>query len=1021
MHLPVIPPFSAVAKRLFVCLLLFCCLCLKNPVTPPKNVFIHVIKTGSGQINVAFSDTIVPTGSKMTFKAVPDENMLFLGWFGSLQSTNDSVTFVVLGNMNIEAKFRPVPCEPQMVEICSKNKTFIMGSNAAVARWDERPAHSVHFNYTYFIDKYEVTQRHFESLMMINPSQTRAWNGTDGIGDNFPVEAVTWYEAAQFCNARSKAAGLDTVYEFTALCMDNQECPYVLENLVIHYDRFGFRLPTEAEWEYACRAGSTTDYYWGKNYPDTSGMDDYAWSSGNSENTLHPVGLKIPNAFGLFDMSGNAAEWVNDWLDPYRDSLAIDPVGPTLSLSKVFEDSLQRPARGGSFDLGKVFQRSSLRKGEYETWAKNYDKNTGFRCVLGALFPTLPSGTKTQADTSGVQSCNLSELLGFIGASKIKCVFIKETALGRKLYCIDFAEIGKPVHELSDSLMPYSPTISPNGAFVAYSSKGETGFSGASTVTVRRLISSEKGNRSSPSASAFVPRWWVDQNILDTFIIFPNNTISNDDPLWKTGKTYRQKVAGGRFVDLPKVICDTGAFNGGLSYDGVFLATGYKKAHVLNLTSNDLYNYFDSSKNGTSHSIQVCNVSMNPGFDNQDEIIFLDFGCPTISSIVGKSYGIHAIIFTATSADSIHWYEIPSGYDQWEDLEWSNHPRFAVAVAQTNADAEKSSIFCIDLQNRAYLKIAEGKNIREPFLWIDPLFLPPKPDPYYNFAKYNIPGKLSSGQIPLCMKLKLFWSQYNEIQCVAFGGSPMYYGMNPEYITRVKTLNMATIASNPYTSYLLASNYALSHVSDLKMIIMGLDAYGISSDQENPYLNGLPRTLGYQFDTENNFWKNGIPTEIRAKIALFDSTQWIDFYSNGYAKVVPQGNGWGEPTDNSGSFDYKFEDTTIQKNILFFKTFANKLAEIKIHFLVVNFPENPKYKQTAMIGHLGPNRTTYAQLSAWLKNLEQQNTYFHFYDANMDGDHDYANAEAMDCNHLNYLGAKKISARIDSLCTLYLK
>jgi formylglycine-generating enzyme required for sulfatase activity len=1017
-----------VSRRLLFCLPLFLLCCLKNPSAPPADVSVHIVKTGEGRLNVADADTIVKAGTKITLEAFPDTGMLFVGWFGSLRSTLDSVTFAVIENMNIEARFRPFPRESRMVEIASKNKTFVMGSNSGAARQIEKPAHSVRFTYTFFMDRNEVTQRQYEAIMGVNPAKVRGLGAVAGIGDSFPVYAVTWYEAALFCNARSKAAGLDTVYDFTAVCRENQECPYVLENLDIRYDRFGFRLPTEAEWEFACRAGSTRDYFWGADYPDSSGMGGYAWYTGNSgvdeemNKVPHVVGVARPNGFGLFDMTGNVAEWTNDRIGPYRDSLTVDPAGPYVRFTAVSDDSLQCPVRGGSFDLGMEYLKSWMRKGEYDTPAKLCTKDIGFRCVLGVLFPAATTGPKERADTSGVQSCNLSDLLNFFGTTGIKCVFVKESAAGRKLWFIDFSEPGRPVHPLPDSLAPHCPAVSPDGQFVAYSSMGENGFSGAAVATVRRLDSREKGVRSSPGIPAFVPRWWVDQNNLDTFIVFPNNTVPDDDlPLWKKGKTYRQKIAGGMFVDMPVVICDTGSFNGGLSYDGVFLATGFRRPHVLNLTSNDLYAYFDSLKTGTSYSLQVCNVSINPGYENQDEIMFLDFGCSSVNSIIGRPYGLHEIIFTATSADSIRWYEKPEGYGKWEDVEWSNNQQFAVAAALADENGERTSVFCIDLKNNTQVKILEGNNILEPFLWIDPVYLPPAQDPYYNFAKYNIPGKLSNGQMPLCKKLKLFWSQFNNLQGVIVGGSPTYFGIDPEFIPTVKTLNMATFSSDPLTSCTLSVNYACTQISNLKIIIMGLDAYALAFNRENPYLNGLPRTLGYLFDVENKFWKKGLPQEIKAKIASFDSTHWQGFDLNGYIKEKPLGNSkWGDTTFQN-RVDYTFEDTTIQKNILVFKELAKELASRKAHLLVINFPENPNYKKTDYIGSIGPRRSVYAKISEWLGNLEKQNAYFHFYDANMDGNHDYTDAEAFDCNHLNYLGAKKLSTRVDSLCALYLK
>lgn len=106
-----------------------------------------------------------------------------------------------------------------------------------------------------------------------------------------------------------------------------------------------YRLPTEAEWEYACRAGTTMEYY--------GNVDDIAWYGSNSNNSTHPVGLKHPNAFGLYDMSGNVWEWCQDWYGPYNNSAQTDPTGPSVSEDRV--------CRGGSWVCNDRYIRSTSR------------------------------------------------------------------------------------------------------------------------------------------------------------------------------------------------------------------------------------------------------------------------------------------------------------------------------------------------------------------------------------------------------------------------------------------------------------------------------------------------------------------------------------------------------------------------------------------------------------------------------------------------------------------------------------
>jgi formylglycine-generating enzyme required for sulfatase activity len=152
---------------------------------------------------------------------------------------------------------------------------------------DESPVHKVTISKPFYIGKYEVMQAQYIALMSNNPSKFK--------GDNLPVDNINWPEAVKFCKKLSERTG------------------------------HKYRLPTEAEWEYACRANTTTTFYWGNDMDDS-----YAWYRENSEGTTHPVGMKKPNPWGLYDLCGNIEEWYSDWYSPTYESNEhlTDPQGP---------------------------------------------------------------------------------------------------------------------------------------------------------------------------------------------------------------------------------------------------------------------------------------------------------------------------------------------------------------------------------------------------------------------------------------------------------------------------------------------------------------------------------------------------------------------------------------------------------------------------------------------------------------------------------------------------------------------
>jgi formylglycine-generating enzyme required for sulfatase activity len=239
---------------------------------------------------------------------------------------------------------------------------FVMGDNDGDE--DEKPAHTVRVG-AFYIDTHEVTQKAYAGLMEKNPSKFK--------DPSKPVEQVDWYHAVLYCNLRSRKENLVPCYDPKTLACD--------------FTASGYRLPTEAEWEYACRAGTETDYSFGG---DARPLKDYAWFAENAAKQTHPVRAKKPNAWGLFDMYGNVAEWCNDIYekDYYRKGPSKNPRGP--------EDGEKYVLRGGAWNSTAQACRSAYRVGEdpgFQDACFARDA-IGFRCVRAVRNASTAPGAR---------------------------------------------------------------------------------------------------------------------------------------------------------------------------------------------------------------------------------------------------------------------------------------------------------------------------------------------------------------------------------------------------------------------------------------------------------------------------------------------------------------------------------------------------------------------------------------------------------------------------------------------------
>ena len=938
-----------------------------------------------------------------------------------------------------------------------ENGTTTIGSNDKSFKANERPAMKVLLDYDFYMGIHEVTCGEYAKVA--KKAKLKTFDKCEN--DSLPIVDITYYDAILFANAKSKRDSLDTAYTYSKAMYDNDGHCTELEGFAFHPDANAFRLPTEAEWVYAA----------------TRAWDvKKSWNSKNSNLKLQPVCGMGKDSTGFCDMAGNAMEWVNDWMGTFKDTTITNyvgaPYGGEMGERIVKGGSYKFSTKDFSpYSRGDVYTVTSATRADYvgfrlafgnipnALWISDDGKATESIITPLANAETI----KKQLGTYNVMLAFRNDVSGNIAYLnyQINPPTINEITEGINAYHPDISPNGKWIayctglEGISGKSTLYVQSIDSDST-LQVKLKVESAaiprwriLENGDTVIV---YVTDAGNNKNKDSFKSASTWQVSfsngkfgtpQKLFDGAF---HGGISEDNTLAVTGaRLLRARTAksGSTIMDKANNVVwydSAQACNVSLSQDGTkrtaFLDFAGKPGKKLVGESYATHErVFIADSNGKL--IQSIKAPAGYTFDHTEWAT--DGEKSTIIATLTNSNGAHTKIVIIDPEDSSI-TEIAEGDELWHPSLWVKKKikkiRSSSSATSTNSSSSNVSsssdsldISCSSSSLSEPDTSSSSSSLNEPDISsssseeveeessssseeFDPYTIELDPD---SAGIYYTPSGTNRDADQWRYKMEFLWQYKDTANLVVLGSSRGYNDINPLLFNdSIFAINLAVSKNVISGTDYFFNNYVLPHMKKLKYIVLTVDN-DLWHTTESFFTSDYKSYPGYVYDANHNFWKDGVPEELAELTyeSLGNYKGQIIRKTRGYYEVGS--SSWGNTVIEIDSNWLETKRDIYYENFELLKDMVKKCYERKIILIGVITPRNPKFKETGSFGSHGLLRSEAPALIQEIADISETYPNFILMDENKMGDHDYTSEMAFDSDHLNKLGAKQLTTRIDSI------